>query len=246
MTNKSTTKPSDKPLNILIGTPAYGCVVHIDYLNSILGCHAIGLPITVLTLGNESLITRARNTVISYFHHHNQQCAKDAKVGQNAAQPFTHLLFLDADIKIDAQDIVRLINHGKPVIGAPVPLKGFDAKSNPVFNVGQLLGEADGLCQSDKLGTAVFMMDRSAVTAVVEQAIEQGLTYSRNPNTRGDTPSDVQYDVFRVGVVPTMDGKSKEYLSEDYYVCHNLRGLGFDINIDTNIRVIHNGNYAFG
>lgn len=233
---------TNQRLNILIGTPAYGCMVHIDYLNSILGCHAIGLPVTVLTLGNESLITRARNTVISYFYHHNVS---------NPDNQFTHLLFLDADIKIRAEDIARLVNHNTPAVGAPVPLKGFNVQTGqPVFNVGNLLGEKPSdfgpLYQTDKLGTAVFMLDAKAVTALVQEAIEQNYVYSRNPHTRGDNPSDVQYDVFRVGVVPTIDEKANEYLSEDYYVCHTLRKLGFDVNVDTGISVIHNGNYAFG
>lgn len=243
--NQTPTKQANNPkLNILVGTPAYGCMVHIDYLNSILGCHALGLPITVLTLGNESLITRARNTVISYFYHHNKQ---------NPDNQLTHLLFLDADIKINAKDIARLVEHGESVIGAPVPLKGYNPQTGQnVYNVGNLLGYrknqfgGSDLALTDKLGTAVFMLDSKAVDALVQEAIEQDFVYSRNPNTRGDSPSDLQYDVFRVGVVPTIDEKSREYLSEDYYVCHTLRRLGFDVVVDQDIRVIHNGNFAFG
>jgi hypothetical protein len=52
----------------LIGTPAYSGLAHIDFVNSILGFQRAGLAFDLMCIGNESLITRARNKIISYFH----------------------------------------------------------------------------------------------------------------------------------------------------------------------------------
>ena len=58
------------PFNLLIGTPAYGNLVHTDYTASVLQFKDAGITVGgVLMLGNESLITRARNTLLSIFHH---------------------------------------------------------------------------------------------------------------------------------------------------------------------------------
>lgn len=57
-----------QPANLLIGTPAYGGQVHVDYVNSLLVFQRQGIAFTLMTIGNESLITRARNTIISTFH----------------------------------------------------------------------------------------------------------------------------------------------------------------------------------
>jgi len=54
-------------LNLFIGTPCYNSMIHSDYLHSIISYQERKLPITIMTLGNESLVTRGRNTVISYF-----------------------------------------------------------------------------------------------------------------------------------------------------------------------------------
>jgi len=213
------------PINLLIGTPAYNGMVHIDYLNSIMEYHREGIPITTMTIGNESLITRGRNTVISYF---------------NKLEQFTHLLFLDADMFLSADNLIKLISHEKDVIGAPVALKGFDAKGNPVYNTGEILGEEGPLVKVDRVGTAVFMLSRAAVNSLVNEAIENGKVYGSNPHTRGMAANLPMYDIFEVGV---FDG---EYLSEDYVVCKKLQKLGYDVYVDPTVKNKHNGMYVFG
>jgi len=214
-------------LNLFVGTPAYSSLVHTDYLHSIMSYHEIKLPVTIMTLGNESLITRGRNTVISYFYYDKR---------------FTHLLFLDADIYLHANELIKLIAHEKDVIGAPVRLKGYNKFDNsPIYNTGNLIENiGDGLVTMDRLGTAVLMLSRNAVDALVEKAIKDGDVYGGNTHTRGDANDEItQYDIFKTGV---FDG---EYLSEDYYVCRVLRELGFPTYVDTNVQTKHNGMFSF-
>lgn len=207
--------------NILIGTPAYGNMLHTDYLHSIMDFHKNKIPITLMTLGNESLIPRGRNTIISFFYNN-----KD----------YTDLLFLDADMYLSAQGLVTLLQHEVDVIGAAVALKGKDDAGNSVYNVGQLLSDNDsGLIETTKVGTAIFLLSRRACEALCEDAD----TYGSNPHTRGYKGGGLQYDVFKTGVT------NGEYDSEDYYVCRQLRELGFEINVDTTVQNRHNGNYVF-
>lgn len=76
-------------------------MLHIDALNSILSYHREGIPVSVMSISNESLITRARNTMISIFH---------------TMKDFTHLLWLDADIGFPAPELAKLIRAQKDVI----------------------------------------------------------------------------------------------------------------------------------
>lgn len=206
--------------NILIGTPAYNGMIHIDYFNSILGFHSSGINFSVMTIGNESLITRGRNTIISYFYDHPE---------------FTHLLFIDADIGMTADSIKKLLCSEKDVIGAAVPLKGFDAQGNKVYNVGKKIADDFIFNEVDKVGTAVFMLSRKAVADLINNSPK----YQSNRLTRGIDNPPSHYDVFQVGVV---DG---HYLSEDYWVCMKLKELGYKIYIDPTIQVTHNGVYQF-
>ena len=74
--------------NILIGTPAYNGQLHVDYLHSLLNFARAGITYSVVTISNESLITRARNSILATF---------DA----NAA--FTHLLFTGQPVTLQSK-----------------------------------------------------------------------------------------------------------------------------------------------
>lgn len=211
--------------NILIGTPAYAGQVHVDYVHALLSFYRAGVRFSLMTVDKESLITRARNAIISQFAE---------------LTDYSHLLFLDGDVHIDGEDVKRLLDHDKDVIGAAVPLKGTDRRGKQLYNAGQALRQEGGLVVSDRIGTAVLMLSRSAAAALIEDARDQGHTYSASPDHHQSNKAGVtQYDVFQVGVV---DG---QYLSEDYWVCHRLRDLGFEIHVDPSIPVRHHGPTVF-
>ena len=208
-------------MNVFIATPAYNSMVHTDFLHSIIGFYQAGLEFSVCTIGNESLVCRGRDTLISYFYN---------------MKNFDYLLFLDADIFLHPDNLVKLIEHEKDVIGAPVALKGTDKDGNQVYNVGKKIKDlGDGLVTTDRIGTAVFMLSRKAVDTLVENAIENNDVYKSNPHTRGDAVQMDIYNVFKVGV------KDGVYLSEDFYVCETLINLGFKVFVDTTVNTRHNG-----
>lgn len=206
--------------HIMIGTPAYGGMVHIDYLQCLFEYTAAGLRYRLHTIGNESLITRARNTILSEFH---------------SRRELTHLLFLDADTILPAAGVLRMLRAQVPVIGAPVALKGFDENGNRIWNVGRCVGADGSLLKVENIGSAALLLSREVCDALVQDAIDHGRTYARRRTLAGGADEAVQYDVFRVGV------QANEYLSEDYWVCRRLRTLGFDVLIDPSIVTTHYG-----
>ncbi len=208
------------PVNVMVATPAYGGMVHLDYAMTLLDLRAAGVAFTLMGMGNESLITRARNALLAAFH---------------ARPAFTHLLFLDADIGVPAAGIQRLIAHDRDVVAAPVPLKGHGPAGERIFNVGRVVGESGPLTLVDRVGTAVLLLSRRAVDALVDDAKRDGRVYDRASTLSGDAETRVHYDVFRVGVA---DG---EYLSEDYWACAALRRLGYAVHVDPTIVVRHHG-----
>ncbi len=214
----------DDSVNLMVGTPAYNGMVHTDCVNSLLSFNIAGLSYSFLSLGGESLITRARNTILAHFHHN---------------KTFTHLLFLDGDVFLDGKDVKKMLETGLDIIGAPVPLKTLE-DGKPVFNISGPLGEKDNLAVVERLGTAAMILSRKAVTALVEDAIDSERVYGANPLARGIGDSKEIYDVFQVGV---RDG---DYLSEDYWVCYRLRELGFTVYVDLSIKTRHHGVTSFG
>jgi hypothetical protein len=208
---------------VMIATPAYGGAVHLAYVTSLLAFHAAKIPFALVGMSNESLITRARNALISTFQ---------------ARTAFTHLLFLDADVGLPAQGLARMIAAGKDVIGAPVPLKGHGPQGERLFNVGRCIGEDGALTLHERIGTAALMLSRRACDALIDEARARGGVYERMSTLVGDAGVTIHYDVFRAGAV---DG---EYLSEDYWACATLRRLGFAIHVDPSIVTTHHGTMA--
>jgi hypothetical protein len=205
-------------VNLLIGTPAYAGQVHIDYVSALLVFQRERIPFTLMTIGNDSLITRARNTIISAFF---------------ARREFTHLLFLDGEVHLPHEGLARMLGYGKDVVGAPVALKGVGPDGARLFNVGNTVGEDGALLVVERVGTAALLLSRAAADALVADARAEQRVYERSPLVQAD--GGIQYDVFRVGVV---DG---EYLSEDFWLCHVLRRLGFPIHVDPTVVTRHNG-----
>lgn len=207
-------------VNLLIGTPAYAGQVHVDYVSALLVFQRQAVPFTLMTIGNESLITRARNTIISAFHERRE---------------FTHLLFLDGDVHLPYEGLMRMLGSGKDVIAAPVALKGLAPDGGRVFNVGKSLGEDGPLIVAERVGTAALLLSRTAADALVADARREQRIYERSSVATDSGGGPIQYDVFRVGVI---DG---DYLSEDFWACHVLRRLGFRIHVDPSIVTRHNG-----
>ena len=104
----------DQNIRIYLGMPMYGGMLSEATLHGIIHTQQWMLTqdvqMKLQTMGNESLITRARNTIVSMF-------LDDTNfVG-------THLLFVDADIGFNAENIERLIRADKDIACGIYPRK---------------------------------------------------------------------------------------------------------------------------
>lgn len=139
-----------KTLNhkVFVATPMYGGMSHGLYVISCLGLQSLMLANKVETkfsfLFNESLITRARNYLVDEF----------------LRTDFTHLLFIDADIQFDPQDVLTLLALDKDIIGGPYPKKSinWDNIVN-ALKINPDLGAKDLECL---IGSYVFNVDKDS------------------------------------------------------------------------------------
>lgn len=106
----------ERPTSVLpyFATPAYGGMVTLTYMQSMLsllmGLGKHGVYPLMQTMGNESLVTRARNNC----------------VGEFLKSRATHLCFIDADIGFHAQHIVDMLSSGLDVVFGAYPRKSID------------------------------------------------------------------------------------------------------------------------
>jgi len=217
-------------LKVLLGTPAYGGKIHVDYFNTVIGFYRVGgVQLTVMHIGNESLIQRARNKLITFF----------------IEGDFDYLFFLDADVALPPTALSRLLSHQLDIVGVPVPLKGF-VNNKPVYNIGKILGvKENGLLKVEYIGTAALLISRNVAekikVAYKDKRYSHYLTYYRGFDENKNLPTnDLKiYDVF----VPRREGDI--LLSEDFAFCKDMQKLGFDVYADALIPARHCGDFYF-
>jgi hypothetical protein len=156
-------------IKLLIGTPAYNSVVYTDYLHSVLSFGSVtGLNVTVVTIGNESLITRARNKLFTLFENNN----------------FDYLLFIDADIHFDIKEFVKLFKAQKDIIGSPVRLKSTD-KVVLNFEASKPFKPEDyPIFEVDKIGSAAFMISQKVAKDMAQYCREHDDYYEHTDTCR--------------------------------------------------------------
>lgn len=227
-------------MHLAIGTPMYSGQCYGEFASSVMELQdAIvgrGGRLSRIFIGNESLITRGRDTVAHIFHNHT-----DA----------THLLFADADLKFRAKDVLRMVQADKDVMCGPVAKKGLDweragaaakrgasdiANFAAVWSVKSAAGNDVALTQGEMIeieyaggfiliGRRVFDAMREATPA-----------YRGSPSVRREM-------VRHYFATEIRDG---EFLSEDYAFCRRWRDLGGKVWLAPWCEIKHYGTYAFG
>lgn len=97
---------------IFIGTPCYGNMLTADYFKSCMQLVALAahkkIELQFGTIGNESLVTRARNTLVQLFMDNTE---------------YTHLLFIDADIAFNPESVFRMLDLDEDIVTGVYPRK---------------------------------------------------------------------------------------------------------------------------
>lgn len=234
---------------VVIATPMYGGMCQGIFLKSVLMTFDVlrskGHQVDFIDMYNESLITRARNTLTEAFLR-----IEDA----------THLLFIDADESFDPLGILRMLEEDVDIIGAAVPMKGIDwgrVKEAAVGGASDLENytaiyntrvfdqeEIEKLKENpnqkiivDHVGTGLMMIKRE----VFETLKEYTETYR---NGQGDLFSikqgDEIYDFWKLSI-----NEYKNMLSEDYNFCKMWKDLGNKVYLAPYVKTAHVGMYIF-
>ncbi len=108
-----------KPL-IVVATPCYGGLVTQTYMTSVLKLtqHAArgDLDLDVMLLGGDALISRARSLLVAHMLDNPRA---------------THLLFIDADIAFEVEQVLRLMRFDKDFVAGFYPVKQIDWQQVP-------------------------------------------------------------------------------------------------------------------
>jgi len=204
--------------------PCYGGMLtestFMSYIKWSNTARQLGLDWTMETMTNESLISRARNTLTAKF----------------LANPdSTHLMFVDADIGFEPWHVLVMLCRDVDVIGGLYPMKSLPVKWCVNGFEGAEEGP-DGLQEVSKTGTGFMLIKRhvfeklNAHPAVKPFNSDIGLPPELNVHMK---------TYFDTAV------RENRYYSEDWTFCENCRDLGIKIWVDKRVLLKHTGTYVF-
>ena len=159
---------------IFIGTPCFEYKVNANYVKSLLEFEKLGIHFEPFFL-HDSLITRARNELITQFYENST---------------FTHLFWLDGDVSIPGEGLQTLLSHQVDVISAPVPIKDLNPGAHQ--SIRRTYEEVRPyLYKAEAAATGCFLMSRRSVISLIE---------SSNHYFTDDNSNRKIYNVFESGI----------------------------------------------
>lgn len=206
--------------HVLIATPSYDRKVFSIYMQSIIEYITnTDLNISYLIPEPDSLVTRSRNEIFTRFYENIE------------SSDFTHLLWQDSDIYMNAYGLQKMISYNLDVIGQACPLKCPTTDYGISCAVAYVYDQIDYyLYKTEYVGTGILLLSKQAVYDIVDFCEKTNAWY-------WDMSSNKKiYDVFKVGI-----DKHKIYQSEDWYLCSLLRSIGKEVYVDSSGETIHAG-----
>jgi len=240
---------------IFVATPCYGGMLTEAYFRSMVRTLTFfnqhQIPIAFGTIANESLVTRARNVLVAYF----------------LQSGYTRLLFIDADIEFQVEDVLKLIAHNKEVCVGAYPKKGVNWQRirDMVLSKGQeamtdqavassgsdyainfkflnpgskQIAIENGVIRLHDGATGFMLIKREVIDKMIVAYPE--LKYNNDLNT----PPELN-DYFYAFFDTMIDPKDRRYLSEDYTFSRRWQDIGGDIWLDPSISLNHYGSFNF-
>jgi hypothetical protein len=239
--------PESNTVNLVIATPCFGGQISVLYAGSLFKLQKLvrtysDINLKILFKDGDALITRARASLVSQFLDD-----PDA----------THLLFVDADIGFEPEQVIRLIACGAEMCAAVYPIKRIDwdkvkstistGRPNPaaaalkyVFEVDDpnAVAERAGFLKVHYAGTGFLMIRRAALEKMC--AYYPQLRYRRDHSVDAATASDNRFALFEC-----MIAEDGTYLSEDFAFCKRWTDMGGEIWADLSSKLDHVGPMTF-
>jgi len=243
---------------LFLAVPMYGGQCAGMFTRSVADLSAIctkhGIQLQLFFLFNESLITRARNYCVDEFMRSSA----------------THLMFIDADIGFNPQDVIALLamqsdDSEYDVIGGPYPKKCISwEKIKQAVDKGMADEDPNNL--EKYVGDYVFNPKTTSREIPLNQPVEvleigTGFMMIRRKTIeeyhkafphQWYKPDHVRTEHFD-GTREIMavfdciiDPDSKRYLSEDYMFCYNVQKMGLKVWFCPWMQLQHVGSYIFG
>lgn len=235
-------------IKIFVATPMYGGMCSGFYTQAMLQlqniCQQSHIGLISSFMFNESLITRARNSLTHNF----------------LASGCTHLMFIDADINFNPNDVISMLLADKEVICGIYPKKeinwravklasdvGVPAEQLKYYSGSHVVNLLDYTSGSFEIGTPGEILHGGTGFMLIRREVFEKLsplvpTYINNLyDINGGVDNYEIKEFFTTSIEP----ETQHLLSEDYHFCRLWRETGGKIYAAPWVRLGHVGTYMF-
>ncbi len=211
-------------IHLVVATPCFGGQVSSIYAGSIFHLQRAvrsrsNIELSVLMRDGDALITRARANLVTLF--------LDNPLA-------THLLFVDADIGFEPDQVFRMIEAGADVVAGVYPIKRVNWDKAHVVAV-------NGFTRVRFAGTGFLMIRRHVLESMCQHPAYASLQFYREHSLDALAGSPNRFALFECMI----DAESGTYLSEDFAFCKRWTDIGGEIRADLESRLDHVGPSVF-
>tara|TARA_B100001057_G_scaffold482032_1_gene556797 strand:+ start:713 stop:1585 length:873 start_codon:yes stop_codon:yes gene_type:complete len=245
----NTSKEEIKPYSIFVATPVHSeCSIH--YTQALLELQKVAFQKKIkikFQLMKSSLVTQGRNLCVAGF----------------LESDFTHMLFIDSDIYVQAESILKMIERDKDVISIPYPLKTMmwdkamdRINNNEIKNIKNLKTSLNtypmrveddtdirvnkGVMEVTHSPTGCMLIKRNVIDKLIKAYPDKGIVQKTVINGEYvDKPH--MWNFFDC----IHDPETKTYLGEDFSFCKLWKDIGGKCHAYIGDTIVHVGEHQY-
>ena len=215
-------------MGIMIALPCHGGIVAEKTTMSLFNLGKLLLRNNIshglLTQANSSIITQGRSKCANFFINNTDH---------------EYLFFLDSDIGFDAESVLKLISHNVDIVSGAYPMKTIPLRY--CINVVQPEQRRGDLIKIEGNGMGFVLIHRNVLVKMAQSFPELKYIPSEGDSNIPPTQSEIDnsYHFFME------HKKDNSYMSEDKSFFYRASMIGYDIWLDTTIKLQHIGSHIF-
>lgn len=212
----------------MIALPCHGGIVSEKTTMSLFNLGKLlvrnNIPHGLLTQANSSLITQGRSKCANFFLNNTDH---------------EYLFFLDSDIGFNPEDVLKLLLHQVDIVSGPYPMKTIPIRY--CYDILQPEQRKGDLVKIEGNGMGFVMIHRNVFVKMAQNFPDlkyiPSLKDSNYPPTEAELNNSYHY---------FMEHKADNaFMSEDKSFFYRAIMVGYDIWLDTSIKLQHIGSHIF-
>lgn len=216
-------------MSILIAMPCYGGMVSDKTAKGLFNLgkdlRTAGIDHGLLTMANESLVTKARSRMSNFFINNTE---------------YEKILFIDADVGFKPEDVFNLLKHDKDIVCGAYPMKSIPLRYN--YNISNPREEDGELVKIDNIGFGFCLIKRKVFESISQRYAEE-LKYYPSTDSSSTPPTEKEYHNSYHYFLELR--KDMSFLPEDFSFFERAKSVGYSSWLNSNIKLEHVGSHVY-